>query len=80
MAIRVEVLAGGEIEIMHADVRTERNVFHRTADAGRAKVLFSYWLEREIAAEARTRFLTQRQKEAKEAWKQLQEKNPYGKK
>jgi hypothetical protein len=80
VTIRVEVLAGGEIEIVHYDLNGERNAKHTSADPEWAKMIILGYLDREIEAEAKTRFVTQRQKEAREAWKQLNARSPYGSK
>lgn len=76
-AIRVQVLPGGEIEIMHAHRRKERNTFHRTMHPETARMWFAYWLGVELDAEKKTRFVTQQQKDGRKAYREIERGSPH---
>lgn len=56
MPFRIEVLAGGKIELMHARTGQDPYFLYFT-DLERFHKIFAYLLRREIAAERRERFI-----------------------
>jgi hypothetical protein len=78
MTIRIEVQPDGQIEIMRP--RGNHGKFTTFSSLDTAIIIIKFYLRREIAQVKGEMFVSQATKEARKAFKQLSERNPYGKK
>jgi hypothetical protein len=80
MTIRIEIQPDQTIEVMKTHAAKECNVFFTYKSLERAMIIIRYWMQRELELSIKNRFVSQATIEARKAFKQLQEKSPYGKK
>ncbi len=79
MSFRVEVLEDNRIEITRP--REDRKTqFPRYTSPDAAMIVIKFLIKKDLEIVRGKKFVPQIQKEARKAFKQLQEKSPYGKK
>ena len=76
MTIRVEVQPDCQIEVMRP--RRNRSQFLSFPSLDSAMHVIRFFIKQDLQRAAKNRFVPQLQKEARKAFNQLQEKNPYG--
>lgn len=76
MTLRISVTADLKIEIMRPRIGL-RSQFLAYPSADRALIVIEFLLKREIEKARGERFVPQIKKEARQAFKQLNERNPY---
>ena len=75
MPIRAEVLADGTIEVMRP--RNGGSHFMNFADIDRAMTVIRFLIKKDLAKAASQKFEPQLIKEARKAFKTMQERSPY---
>lgn len=78
MTIRAEIV-DGKIELMRPHTRAERNVFHKNLDLERAMILIRFYLQRDLESSNKSKFVSQSTKDARKAFKTLNNRSPYAK-
>jgi energy-converting hydrogenase Eha subunit C len=76
MSVRVEVLADGSIELLRH--REGVNKFIKYSNLESAMIVIKMFVKQDLAQAASDKFEPQIIKDARKAFKQLQEKSPYG--
>lgn len=77
MTIRAEVQPDGTIEVMRPHRVKECNVFQRFDSLERALIVIEYWLKKDLLLTKKDRFVSQATRDARRAFKQLNERSPY---
>jgi hypothetical protein len=76
MAFRVDILPDGQIEILRAFGNHRK--FLKYGNMESALIVIRLFIKNDLAQSASNRFEPQLIKDARKAFKQLQEKSPYG--
>lgn len=79
MSIRLQIMEDGEIEIQRPDPRGNSRFVYSQDLAGAMRII-RFLLKRDLEKAQRQRFVPQSVKEAKQAYKTLEQRSPYGKK
>ncbi len=76
MTIRIEVLEGGQIEVLRPrpGAKSDR---YETPDKEMAIIMLRHWLNEDIEQAEKERFVSKQTKEVQKAFKQLSERSPY---